>query len=720
MKLLLFLTLGLSASATFAEEFSLPGCQHLTKSSQSSSLSVKSESEEFAAAVDTSFTIEAVWVGSPQWMSGRDNGFEAFNGSIAKGHNFYGSNLLPSQFVPVEIKLNADSTQWSKARIFQRTGYNSVGVGKFPGSAWDISDSANPRRLNVLMVECYSSCGGTIDPPNGRWDPDTTAFGKHEYLFVMLSSYDSSAAGYADSNLILDDMDNLYAWWPRVAPGHTFFETDSASIIITPVIGLTLVPYETEIELNWTYPGTDPDHFEIYYATDSTADIFLTEVAGNLRFYSHGGLTLDQRYYYKIKSFDVDSNEIYVSQIKSAKTRQISISISYYGQWDLRSNYGGIWGYTDSATGLEYALLCCRSQGLSILDINNTQPVEVAFVPQSGNNIGTQEVRTYGHFAVVCMDGIASGIIDMSDIANPQVISTIPGGQHTLQVYKDYAIFAGGASPVGLEIYDISDPFNPSFVSSYDPYYYHDYAIRNDTLAGFGIYGDGIDLIDISDISQPELISHFNYTASGAHNGVFSHDGKYLFIGDEIGQGPWTRVFDVSDPLYVEQVADIIVDPTAIAHNCEIKGDHLFIAHYVLGLRVWNVEDPLLPYEVAFYDTFPQTGGGFNGAWGVYPHFASGKIIVSDMANGLIVLESQLLGNSCCEGIRGDIDDDGDLTADIMDLNFLVNDIFRGGYDPPCDAEADLNGDGRPSTMFDLHYLISFLFRGGPDPVSCP
>ncbi|HEX2896421.1 MAG TPA: choice-of-anchor B family protein, partial [candidate division Zixibacteria bacterium] len=306
------------------------------------------------------------------------------------------------------------------------------------------------------------------------------------------------------------------------------------------------------------------------------------------------------------------------------------------------------------------------------------------------------------------------------DIDNPQVISTIPGGQHTLQVYKDYAIFAGGDSPLGLEIYNISDPYNPAFVSSYDPFYYHDYAIRNDTVAGFGIYGNGIDLIDISNIAQPDLIGHFNYTGSGAHNGVFSNDGQYLFIGDEIGQGPWTRVFDVSDPLYVEQVSDIIVDPNVVVHNCEIKGDHLYIAHYVLGLRVWNVEDPMLPYEVAFYDTFPQVGGGYNGAWGVYPHFASGKIIVSDMANGLFVFESLLLGNSCCEDVRGDIDDDGDATADIMDLNYLVNDIFRGGFDPPCAVEADLNNDGRPAAMFDLHYLINFLFRGGPGFISCP
>ncbi|HEX2897021.1 MAG TPA: hypothetical protein VHP63_03115, partial [candidate division Zixibacteria bacterium] len=132
MKLFVVIAFGLMASAGFAEDNSLPGCQHLSKLPQNSSLSENTESEEILVAIDTSFTIEATWIGDPKWMTGVDNGYEAFNGSIAKGHNFYKSSLLPSQFVPVEIKLNSDSTLWSNTRVFRRTGYTSTGVGKFP------------------------------------------------------------------------------------------------------------------------------------------------------------------------------------------------------------------------------------------------------------------------------------------------------------------------------------------------------------------------------------------------------------------------------------------------------------------------------------------------------------------------------------------------------------------------------------------------------------
>jgi len=692
----------------------VPPCDHLQTAKQRTDEPAPGALSVTASAIDTSLTIEAVWIGDPQWMSGVDNGFVAFGGSLAKGIDFFGSNIQPNQYVPVEIKFDTVSANWSLCQTFRRYGFNSAGVGTFPGSAWDISDSTNPRRLNLCYVEFDS-----IPTPDFKWNPDGSTKGKYEFLFVMNSDYDGTGTTYAGYNILLDDPDVLYAWWPKVAAGHTFFETDTAVLKITPRIGLSAYPFDSSIELTWVNPGADPDHFDIYFSTDSSADNFLAEVAGTERTYTHTGLILGQEYFYQIKSFDAADNEIYSSPIKSAKTREITISISFFGQWNQRSSYGGIWGYTDSVSGLEYALLCSRSQGLSIIDINSSPPIEVGFVSQGVYGVGTQEVRTYSHYAVVCMDGISSGIIDLTDVTNPQVISTIPNGQHTLQVYKDYALFAGGGSPIGLEIFDISDPENPTFVSSYDPYYYHDYAIRNDTLAAFAIYGQGIDILDISNIAFPDLIGHFNYPGSGSHNGVFSDDGCYLFVGDEIGQGKWTRVFDVSDLDSIAYVSDIIVDPNAIVHNCELKGNHLFIAHYIHGLRIWNVSDPPEPYEVAFYDTHPQPSTGYAGAWGVYPYFASGKIVVSDMQNGLFVFESTLLGGGCCIGRRGDFNGDGRTGADVLDLNYLVNDIFRGGAASPCASEADVNGDGNSSTVLDLNYLVNDIFRGGPDMPEC-
>jgi len=83
---------------------------------------------------------------------------------------------------------------------------------------------------------------------------------------------------------------------------------------------------------------------------------------------------------------------------------------------------------------------------------------------------------------------------------------------------------------------------------------------------------------------------------------------------------------------------------------------------------------------------------------------------------GLRFLESSPV--QCCTGLRGDIQLDGD-NADIVDLNYIVNYIFRGGAKTPCAVEADLNSDGTSSNILDLNFLINYLFRGATPPGPC-
>ncbi|MEO8666788.1 MAG: hypothetical protein ABI462_14955 [Ignavibacteria bacterium] len=79
---------------------------------------------------------------------------------------------------------------------------------------------------------------------------------------------------------------------------------------------------------------------------------------------------------------------------------------------------------------------------------------------------------------------------------------------------------------------------------------------------------------------------------------------------------------------------------TTIVHNVEIYGDYAVIAHYASGIRIVNITNPAVPVEVAWYDTRPADNvNNYNGCWGVYK-FASGKIIGSDIANGLFVIKT--------------------------------------------------------------------------------
>lgn len=78
-------------------------------------------------------------------------------------------------------------------------------------------------------------------------------------------------------------------------------------------------------------------------------------------------------------------------------------------------------------------------------------------------------------------------------------------------------------------------------------------------------------------------------------------------------------------------------------------------------------------------------------------------------------------GGGCCVGTRGDANGDGSVTPNILDLNFLINYIFRLSGNPgPCLDESNVNGDTFPlPNILDLNILINYIFRLGPLPGPC-
>jgi len=73
---------------------------------------------------------------------------------------------------------------------------------------------------------------------------------------------------------------------------------------------------------------------------------------------------------------------------------------------------------------------------------------------------------------------------------------------------------------------------------------------------------------------------------------------------------------------------------------------------------------------------------------------------------------------NCCIAARGDVNGDEN-EADILDLTYLVDYVFRGGPAPPCPSEADVNSDDTPANILDLTYLVDYIFRGGSVPGDC-
>ena len=72
----------------------------------------------------------------------------------------------------------------------------------------------------------------------------------------------------------------------------------------------------------------------------------------------------------------------------------------------------------------------------------------------------------------------------------------------------------------------------------------------------------------------------------------------------------------------------------------------------------------------------------------------------------------------CCHGLRGDLNSDGN-DANILDLTYCVDRIFRGGSPATCLGESDINADGSPLDVLDLTFLVDYIFRGGLAPYKC-
>jgi choice-of-anchor B domain-containing protein len=591
------------------------------------------------------------WDGDPRWMRGREfSSGEVFFGSIVRGHKFAGSTIGPDGDVSIDIVLSEEET--TLAQFFRRDeGWSAAGVGTFPGAVYDVSDPDNPRRLNVAISE-----DGEEAPANMTWDPDDSEDGNYEYLWIMNSDYDGTGTSYADVSLAqdADDLDILYVWEGRLEPGRSYFESDPAtlSIDLARITDLTAVPGNAEVTLTWAYDAPpEADRLVIYRGLDSPAAEALDIVDPSTTSYTASVLDPAARYYYRVEALDAGGNAIDVSvEIRADPVSAFGMTL--VGTLDPASRYGDVWGYVDSDTGREYALLTARGDTsnpprLYVIDVTDDTPVEVGSVPGVADS---KDVKTYGHYAYLVNEDAPVQIIDLSDPADPVQVGTLDtggddGGSHNVLVEGDYLYVVGGDAD-GLRIYDLTDPVAPDSVGSLfvgDPAkYYHDVEVRNDTLYGAAIYNQGVDIVDVSDKSAPSLISTFIYAAvdMGAHNVCSTDDGAYVFVGDEIGSARHTRVFDVRDPFDVEQVATIVVneDPSQPVHNCYVEDDLLYIASYVDGVRVYDVADPEAPVATAHYDTYLGSRTGFYGTWTVYPYLPSGKIIASDMQSGLYVL----------------------------------------------------------------------------------
>lgn len=334
-------------------------------------------------------------------------------------------------------------------------------------------------------------------------------------------------------------------------------------------------------------------------------------------------------------------------------------SLTLYGQRSYTPELNDIWGYTDQ-NGNEYALVGLQT-GVSIVDLSTPSLQELHSIP--GIQSVWRDLKTYGTHAYVTNEsGNGVLIIDLSglpgSIAFKDTVMEGVNTAHNLYIEGDQMYLAGTNNfGGGIVRFDLgADPWNPTFVSAYTERYVHDVYVRNDTAYSAEISDGFLTLIDYTDPFSPQVLSTTPYLNSFTHNTWLSDNSQVVFTTDELAEA-FVYSWDISDPAnprLLDGIRSSLSEGRSIPHNVHVQNDYLITSYYRDGLHVTDASRPHNLIEVGIYDTSPLEDDGFNGAWGAYPFLPSGRILVSDIENGLFVLSPTYQRGCYLEGVVRD------------------------------------------------------------------
>lgn len=346
-----------------------------------------------------------------------------------------------------------------------------------------------------------------------------------------------------------------------------------------------------------------------------------------------------------------------------------------------------LWGWTDPVTGIEYAIIN-QYDHTAFVDLSTpTAPVVVGTLAAPSHHVA-RDAKTYADHVFLTTDN-AGAPIQVFDLTRLRGVESPPEaftadttydvttGPHNLALDTAsgfaYLVYVdGGECDATLHIVDVRDPQNPTFAGCYahEPASdFHDaqcitYDGPDSDYAGrelcFGAAPEAgtFAIVDVTDKAAPTLIAETPYPDVGyTHQGWLTEDRRYFLLNDEFdesnyGMNTRTLVFDVEDLDTPEFVFAYSHPTTSTDHNVFVRGDFAYQANYTSGLRILDLSgiDGETLTQAAFFDTHPEDDStGFDGAFGVYPFFESGIVVVSDMSRGLFVLQPRLDGGTDVE-----------------------------------------------------------------------
>ncbi len=337
-----------------------------------------------------------------------------------------------------------------------------------------------------------------------------------------------------------------------------------------------------------------------------------------------------------------------------------------------------IWGWTDPATGREYALVGLIN-GVGFVDLSDPEaPLVVGHLPTRTESSSWRDLKVYeDHLFVVSeADNHGLQVFDLKRLRNatdpPAVFAATAeytgfGSAHNLAINEAsgfaYAVGTGASDGCagGLHMVDISQPTAPRFAGCFaaDGYTHDVQCVRYDgpdtdhtaKEICFAANEDTLTIVDVTDKNAPAQISRTGYPGAGyTHQGWLAGDHRFFLADDELdetrsGHKTRTYIWDLHDLDAPRLAGSHEATTRAIDHNLYIRGRHAYQANYRAGLRILELTNPAAGKiaQRAFFDVYPADDEpGFNGAWSVYPYFSSGIVIISSIESGLFVVRPRL------------------------------------------------------------------------------
>lgn len=336
------------------------------------------------------------------------------------------------------------------------------------------------------------------------------------------------------------------------------------------------------------------------------------------------------------------------------------------------------WGWTDPLDGKEYAIICLN-EATAFIDISDPlNPLYLGQLPgNSPDHMTWRDAKTYNNYVFIVSEDSNHGmqVFDLTRLRNvtnpPEIFSadalyTGFGSSHNIAINKEtgFAYVIGSSTfQGGAHFIDISDPINPIGAGGYqNDGYTHDSQIviyngPDTDYQGqeimFSCNETEVAIVDVTNKSNPVTISTIDYNnVSYTHQGWLTENQRYFLLGDEtdeidFGNNSRTIIFDFEDLDNPQFHFEYYWPTPATDHNGYIKGDKFYLANNAAGLRVLDISDIENENVVldGFFDSYPTNdAAGFNGSWNVYPYFESGYIVISDRAEGfLLVKPSEVL-----------------------------------------------------------------------------